>query len=343
MKKFLALALIIIYSSTILTGCFSDERLSYISNSNLKFGTVVSLKIYGYTDESIFQEIWDLMDDMEAQYSPTIASSAVAKFNASRSTEPFKMPTDVVKMAAISQEYSRETDGLFDITTYPLTKLWNITSDTPKVPSSIDIIKAQLLVDYRSLEVNTADNTLTKRLPELEIDLGAIAKGYAADQIATHLKEKGIQRAIVNLGGNIFALGSKDDKHPWNIGIQDPLNETGNAFALIAAKNKSIVTSGTYERFFEVDGKRYHHILNPKTGSPVDNELIAITIISDQSVIGDALSTSIFALGLEKGMAYIKNHKELSAIFVTKDKKVYLVGDVQKSFELKDTTYTLQK
>lgn len=341
MKKWLALILILTLTSTLLAGCFSDERISNISSTQMKFGTVCSLKIYGYTDDSIFNEVWAMMDDMEKRYSTQLADSEVSKFNQSTSLEPFKVSKDIAEMAAKSLDYSQHTDGLFEITIYPLVKTWDIMAESPKVPTPEAIKEAQTHIDYHQLIVDTTNNTLQKKKPDTQIDLGAVAKGYAADQIKKLLASKGIERAIINLGGNIVVMGSKDSDHPWNVGIQDPFNATGESLGLISATNKSVVTSGTYERYFEVDGKRYHHIINPVTGYPEDNGLIAVSIISDSSAEGDCLSTSMFLLGLDKGMAYIKAHPEYSAIFITNDKKMYLVGKDTESFQLSNTAFTI--
>lgn len=343
MKKYLSLSVLLALTVLILMGCSSEKQLNYISDSNMKFGTVINIKLYDYNDSSFFEKVWAEMDRMENLYSTNIATSDVSKFNAHQSTEPLSVSPEIIEMVTIAQTYSELSNGQFDITIEPLVKAWDILAENPRVPDAALIEESQLHINYKNLIVDKANHTLAKKDPMLKIDLGAIAKGYAADQLAKLIKANGIQRAILNLGGNIFAVGSKGDDTPWSIGIQDPYEPTGESFGLIKTSDMSIVTSGSYERYFEQDGKRYHHILNPETGYPSDNELVAVTIISKESVVGDCLSTSAFSLGLEAGMSLIENQKGISAIFVTKDKSVYFVGDAKKTFVLKKDGYTLKE
>lgn len=166
------------------------------------------------------------------------------------------------------------------------------------------------------------------------LDLGAIAKGYIADKIKEFLMEKGVKSAIINLGGNVLCIGGKPDKAPFNIGIQKPFADRKETIAVMELSDKSIVSSGIYERFFERDGNFYHHILNPKTGYPYDNSLVAVTIISDKSVDGDGLSTSCFALGLEEGMKLINSIENVHAVFITDDYKPHFSDGFEEAIPL---------
>ncbi len=174
------------------------------------------------------------------------------------------------------------------------------------------------------------------------IDLGAIAKGYTADELKKVFLNYNISSAFLSLGGNIYALGNKTDKTPWNIGVQNPLNPRGSQLGVVPVSNKSIVTSGNYERFFEKNGKRYHHIFDTKTGYPAEKGLISISIISDKSIDGDALSTSVYTLGLDEGKKLIENLKGVEAVFVTNDKKVYITSGLKDTFKLTNTDFKLQ-
>ena len=176
----------------------------------------------------------------------------------------------------------------------------------------------------------------------MKIDLGGIAKGYAADKIYKYLKEdENLENALINLGGNIRILGNKEKNQPFSIGIQDPTKPRGNSIGNIKVSDKSVVTSGIYERYLEKNNKIYHHMLNPHTGYPFENNLSSVTIISDKSIICDALSTTTFGLGIEKGLKLIESLDNVDAIFVTKDKKIYLSSNLKDKLNLTDNSFTI--
>lgn len=343
-KKFIALSTLIILLFT-LTACKSDNSTVSISDSQFKFNTIMTITLYGYNDKSIFTEIWAEIDKMENTYSANIETSDVSKFNVNPSTDPIPVSADIVKMVDRAMPFSEATEGKFDLTVEPVVKLWGISTETPRVPAQAEIDAALPHVNYQNLTADPANNTLQKSDPDLHIDLGGIAKGYAADQVKAFLATKGIDRAILNLGGNIFAVGSKAKDTPWNVGVQNPFEPNGDVVGILKATDKSVVTSGSYERFFEQDGKVYHHILNTATGYPVENELVSVTIISDYSVDGDILSTSTFSLGLEEGRKLINSLDNIAAIFITKDKGVYFAGDptLLANFELKKTDFQIKE
>lgn len=178
----------------------------------------------------------------------------------------------------------------------------------------------------------------------MSLDTGAIAKGFITDRLVSVLRERKIESALLNLGGNLYLYGTKPDGSDWTIGIRDPFGLQGDYMATVSLKDTSIVTSGIYERYFEADGKRYHHILNPKTGYPEDNELASVSIISPSSTMCDGLSTTCFLLGLGKGMELIESLENAEAIMITRDKKVYLSSGLKNGkipFKLVDTNYTV--
>ena len=199
------------------------------------------------------------------------------------------------------------------------------------------------LVDYKKLSLNKKN--LTAKLEEegMKVDLGAIAKGYAADEVARVLKESGVEHAIVNLGGNIMTLGGNPNGNPWRIGIQDPFNPRGDFLGVVFVKDQTVVTSGTYERYFEENGKKYHHILNPATGYPIENNLHSVSIITDKSIDGDGLSTAALLIGLEEGVKLIESLEHVEAIFITSDKKVYISSGLKNNFKIIKPEFKLIK
>lgn len=199
--------------------------------------------------------------------------------------------------------------------------MWDFHSDDPKLPQPSAIKKAVADIDYRNVKINGNEVALENK--GAAIDAGGIAKGFIADKMKEYLLSRGVTAGMINLGGNVLAIGEKDDKSAYTIGIQRPFDETGAVMAAVEIKDMSVVTSGIYERCFELDGILYHHILDTDTGYPYQNGLLSVSVISKNSVDGDGLSTSCFALGLEKGMELIESVEDAEAVFVTSDYELH--------------------
>ena len=241
-------------------------------------------------------------------------------------------------------DYCKKSDGAFDITCGTLTGLWDfrgsIESGNPVVPDETALAAAAKHVDYTQVVVDEKNRTIQLLDPEMQLDLGGIAKGYIADRAAVFLEDAHVKSAVVDLGGNIVCINGKSEKQlvdveheglefdPFKIGIKDP-EKTDSIVGSIPLDNKTIVTSGTYERCFEVDGVKYHHILDPDTGYPVDSDVLQVSVISRRNASADcdALSTTCLALGLEDGMELIRNTEYMEAIFVGTDGKIYCTKD----------------
>lgn len=315
-----------------------NNKSELIDKTNYIMGTVITLNMYDDVDEEIFKGAFDVIRKIEKKMSLQIEDSELNKLNNSGFDTPVELSDETQYVIEKGIDYSKVSDGYFDISIGPIVKLWGIGTEQAKVPKSEDIEPLLSKVNYKN--INIEDNKIKLIDEDMIIDLGGIAKGYAADEVVKYLKSKNIERAIVDLGGNIYALGSKDDDNPWTIGIQNPYNETrGDYLGILSVSDKSVVTSGVYERYVEEDNKKYHHILDPFTGYPVDNELMSVTIVSDESIDGDALSTAVFALGVEKGYELVKSLDDIEAIFITKDKDIYLTPDLKNDFEIKNTDF----
>jgi thiamine biosynthesis lipoprotein len=222
---------------------------------------------------------------------------------------------DIIKQGIY---YGDLSNGAFDITIGRLTSLWDIQNRT--IPPTETEINDTLGFTYKNIEINGNNVRLLSNKEML--DLGGIAKGYIADKIREYLLSQGINEGVINLGGNVVCLDKKNGKTEHNIGIQKPFDESGQPLCSVSVYNKSIVTSGDYQRYFEYNGVKYHHILDVNTGYPVNNELDSVTIICDSSTAGDALSTIAFSYGLDKGKDFIEALPDTEAIFVTKDSKI---------------------
>jgi thiamine biosynthesis lipoprotein len=254
---------------------------------------------------------------------------------------------DVVESAL---NYAERSGGAFDPTIGPLVKLWNIGQDNARIPGDDEIRETLDRINWRDVLVDREAGTVYLRRPGMALDLGGIAKGYAADEAVRIIKKYRIKGAVIDLGGNVFAYGEKAgnwpwQKLPWRIGIQNPgenaLENRGRYIGVMELRNKTVVTSGVYERFLEVDGRQYHHILSTTNGYPVESGLLSVTIIADRSIDADALSTSAFALGWEKGAALIESIEGAAAVFVFEDLSVRCTKGVEEYFTLSDPAYRI--
>ena len=337
-KALLCLSLIFI-----LTGCTKkaeeqQQTQEPIKRSEMLMGTVISVTLYDSTDETILDKVFDKVKELESIFSINESGTEVDKINDNAGIEPVKVSDDTIAVVKEGLHYSELSHGKFDITIGPLVKLWNIP-DAIVIPTQEEIEAVIPLTNYKDVVIDENNKTVYLTKPGMMLDLGGIAKGYTADVISQMLTDEGVKSAIIDLGGNIFAHGEKISGDSWKIGVQNPFSTRGDIVGAIPVKNKSIVTSGIYERYIEVDGVKYHHILNPETGYPYENNIAGITIISDKSSTGDALSTSVFALGIEEGIKFVEGLDGVDAIFVTKDNEIYLTSGMKDNFDLRDDTF----
>ncbi len=331
--------IMILLTILLLTGC--STQAEPITKSTLQFGTIIQITIFDDADLPALEKALAHMRSLEEDLSTSIESSNVNAFNTAAQNVPVKLEPHTVNVIEKGLYYSAFSDGLFDITIQPVVDLWGIGSDNAAVPDKTSLLEALDKVDYTQLVFDVEDKTLMKTKGGVKIDLGGIAKGYAADEAIRILKENGVTKALVNLGGNVYALGQKDKNTPWNVGIQDPESAQGDMVGIVPVTDMAVITSGTYERYFEEDGIRYHHILSTRDGYPVNNEILGISIITDSAINGDALSTVIYTEGLKAGLKTVETLENVEAIFITKDKEIYLSSGMRDSFELTNTDYTL--
>ncbi|MDR2899112.1 MAG: FAD:protein FMN transferase, partial [Clostridiales bacterium] len=271
--------------------------------------------------------------------SRSVLDNDIDRINQESGIKPVQVSKDTLFIVEKSMEYSQLSGGLFDISVGPLVSLWNITGGQGHFPNDEERKQAMDLVNYEDIEIEGDSVFLQK--PGMKLNLGAIAKGYIADCIKTTLINEGVNSAVINLGGNVLLIGENPEGDGFNIGLQNPMGETGSYFAVLTEREKSIVSAGSYERNFTYEGKLYHHILNPITGYPADNSLVQVTVISDESIVGDALSTTAFLMGLEEGIKLIENTPGVEAIFVTDDKRVYLTSGIKDNFVMADDTFKI--
>ena len=313
-----------------------------VSATAIKLNTAVTVTIYDSQDRELLTECMNLCDKYEKIFSRTASDSELYQLNHRELTpvagteDTFQISDPLAELIRKGLYYSELSEGAFDIAIEPLTSLWDFTAEDPQVPEDRLIQKALTKCDYHNVSVSD-NNEVILKTEDTAIELGAIAKGYIADRLKDYLISQGVKSAIINLGGNFLCIGGKPDDSSFKIGIQKPFADRSETIAVMDIKDKSVVSSGVYERCFEQDGTLYHHLLNPRTGYPYDNGLIAVTIISDESVDGDALSTTCFALGLEDGMKLAESLDNVQAFFVTSDYEIHYTKDFQKKITVTET------
>ncbi len=302
-------------------------------------GTVCTVNLFAKGTREAYREIFERLREIEARMSANRDDSEIAEINRNAGIAPVRVHPDVIDVVSTALRYAELSDGAFDPSIGPLVKLWNIGSDDARLPAAAEIEAVLPLIDYRSVVVDAAAGTVFLKRPGMKLDLGAIAKGYAADEAARIIAKRRIPSAIVDLGGNVLAYGEKNGKESWRVGVQDPSSERGSHIGIVSVKNKTLVTSGVYERYFEADGVRYHHILDPKNGYPVENGLLSVTIVADRSIDADGLSTSVFALGPEKGRRLVESLSGVEAIFIFDDFAVRSTSGILRDFRLTDPRF----
>lgn len=315
-----------------LSGCGQKQEM--IQKTDFCLDTVITVTLYDDSAEKQLEECFSLAEKYENLLSTTIKGSDIWNINHGKGT-PIKVSDETISLLKKAISYSELSNGAFDITIGALSSLWNFKDNDGTLPSQEDIDSALSTVGYENILIE--GNTVTLKNPDTRIDLGGIGKGYIADQMKQYLNDQGIQEGIINLGGNILTVGPKSSGETYKIGIQKPFDLAGNSIASVEITDESLVSSGVYERYFEVDGKRYHHILNPATGYPYENGLSGVTIITSSSADADALSTTCFALGLEDGMELIENTRDAEAIFITEDNQIHKSSGIGTDIPFKKT------
>ena len=317
--KYRRLVPLLISAALLLSGCSELTKTQSQVYTDTLFDTVVRVEILDGVDDDVLKGCENICKKYHAMFSNKLEASEISQINNAGGT-PVEVSDETITLLKKAIYYGDLSNGAFDVTIAPVSNLWDFHAETPAPPSPEAINEAVSHVDYKNIFID--GNTVRLLDPYAAIDVGGIAKGYIADILKNYLNEHGVKHAIINLGGNVLAMGSRLDGSDYNIGIQKPFDMTGEAVTSVRISNKSVVTSGTYQRYFEADGKLYHHILDPHTGSPCENSLNSVTIITNSSLTADALSTTCFLLGYDKSMRLIEQLDNVDAVFITKDNKI---------------------
>jgi thiamine biosynthesis lipoprotein len=357
------LSFLIILAAGVLGSCTRSPP----ARSEFVLGTVCTINLYRYGSSPVYGKLFSRLRELEGMLNANSADSALAAINAAAGIEPVPAGEDLLRVLERALYFARASGGAFDPTIGPLVRLWGIGTEKAGVPEDGEIEEALSLVDWRDVRLDRERGTVFLTRPGMALDLGAIAKGYAADEAVKIIAAANIPFAVIDLGGNIYAYGEKEGNRPWRIGIQDPLEPRGVYLGVLERRHadpkdppdrgrpaaytgsggrpdpladKSVVTSGIYERFFEYAGRNYHHILSTRNGYPAVTGLLSVTVIAENSMDADALSTAAFALGWEAGSALIKA-QGAEAVFVLADKRIRCSPGAAAVFTLSDTGYTL--
>ena len=317
MKRIIMAGAVLLAVMMLCTGCAAQKELPKQAEVGFYLDTVITLTAYA-EDSQVLKDALTECGRYEQLLSRTVEGSDVWRINHAESGT-VEVSDDTIAILQCAGRISELSGGAFDASIAPVSTMWDFTSGSAVLPDAEAIAQAAGLVDYTKIRIEGNRVTLPAGMM---IDLGGIAKGYIADQIRNYLEKRGVKSAILSFGGNVVAIGTKPDGSQWTIGIQDIDKGTGTSMLKTWSSGGSVVTSGIYERGFDLDGVRYHHLLSPDTGWPVQNELASVTIISESSMEGDALSTAAFVLGPEKGMELIEGMEGIEAVFIARDRTV---------------------
>ena len=305
MKKIAALMLLL---CLFLGGCAGDGP---VETELFAMDTYMRIRVWG--DGGLVSDVCDEIYRLETLFSVTDEKGELFALNRDGKAA---LSAETAELLAKASALSERTGGAFDPTVYPLVSAWGFTADEQRVPSQDELSALLPSVGVEHLRLSGTDAVLTDGA---QLDLGGIAKGYTAQKCLSYLESDGVQTAMVSLGGNVQTLGTKPDGSAWVIGIADP-NEPSEAVATLTfTGSMALVTSGGYQRYFEIDGVRYHHILDPETGLPADSGLSSVTVITSDGTTADALSTALFVMGLEEGTEFWRGSDDFEAVFITQE------------------------
>jgi thiamine biosynthesis lipoprotein len=313
--------------------------LQVAQTTHFAMGTIMAHKVFGqHADESLVA-VCSEITRLEWLLSRFIPTSDISRLNESAGIQMEKVSLDTFEVLQKAVDFSRSCPGCFDITIEPLVNLWRDARNTATQPDKCSIqTTLDALVNFRDLSLDAFDLTAGLRYAGQGIDLGGIGKGFAGDRIREVFLQFGITSAYSNLGGNLVTIGARPDGSPWQIGIQHPRQEN-QILGAVAVENQSVVTSGDYQRYYtDRQGKRHHHILNPTTGYPAESGLVSVSIITENSMAADALSTAVFVAGMEKGLDFLATYPETEAILVDDNLHVYLTRGLQNRFQAAQVT-----
>lgn len=349
LKKLICIGMLGVFCAVSTVGCgkkqetkttqtASEENTKEASAQVFAMDTYMSLKAYGKNAQKAVNDAKAEIERLDQLWSAVDKNSEIYKLNKKKQ---MKVSDETLELIEFAKKKSAQSGDAFDISVYPIVELWGFPTQKYRVPSDSEIQKLLKGVDSQKIQINKKTNVVTLE-KNMKIDLGGIAKGYTSQRIAKIYKKDGVKSGVISLGGNVQAIGKKTDGSRWKVGIQSP-DDTETMIGGYEASDEAVITSGAYERYFEKNGKRYHHIIDPATGKPSEKDLKSVTIISKNGTLSDTLSTTLFVMGKDKAIAYWKKHSsEFNMILVDENNKIYISQGIKDHFS-SDNEYEVVK
>lgn len=288
--------------------------------------TYMTIEAYGDNSAECVSQARKRVETLEKLWSATDENSEIYAINHGKNPE---LSDETLDLLSFTLEMSAKTDGAFDATIYPVLTVWGFTADEHRVPDESELAELLEKVGYGKISADGNKITLEQGMM---LDFGGAAKGYASDECAAIMRENGIKSAMINLGGNVYALGKRPDGNLWKIGIADPFGENSENAGIVAVSDRAVVTSGNYQRYFTQNGKTYGHIIDPKTGYPADNDLLSVTVVAEEGKLCDVLSTALFVMGRERAERFFRENGGFDMILIAKSGEIYITEGISENF-----------
>ena len=314
-----------------------EDYGGFRSGITYAMNTVIEQKWYGESADTVYTGMETKIREIESALSLHLSQSEIAAINENAGVQPVEVSQRTFDLLQRAKELSEQSDGAFDITIAPVVELWGITSDHPHVPTDEELAQAMALMGLEDLVLDEEACTAYLTRPGMAIDLGGIAKGWTADQLREYARELGAERGYVSLGGNLMIIGERPDGDPLKFGLRDPQGDASTYLGTVTLEDGcTMATTGGYERYFEEDGIRYHHVLDPRTGYPADSDLLSVAVISKDGTLADYLSTTLFVQGLEAAKA-AAGSEDYALVMVDQENNVWISGSLRGNFEPHET------
>lgn len=328
----LKFVLLLLLMASLIPGCANHVQDKAVEAEAFAMGTIISQKVYGEKAQAAVDETLGAIKKLESLLTFNSEEGDIYQINQNAGLKPVKVSPTTRHILETALKIARLSEGAFDPTIGPIVRSWSIGSPDERIPAQAELSELLPLIDYQDVLLDGTSAAGLKNKGQM-IDLGGIAKGYAGDCALQIYRKNGCLSALINLGGNVVALGGRPDGSPWRIGIQDPRSANGRVIGFVEVVDKAVVTAGDYQRYFVKDGKRYHHIFDPRSGRPAASGLWSVTIIADSSMEADALSTAVFVMGVKKGLELIERYGQAEAILITSEQKVIVTDGLRNNFQ----------
>lgn len=313
--KLLAIVIAVIF---LLSGCEGPEsgkKDSKVQKEIFAMDTIMDITINGKNAGEVMNQAIAKINRYDALFSVNKEESDIARLNLAKG-RAVKVSEETYELIQKSKTLAEETEGLLDISIYPLVREWGFTTEKYHVPTQAQRKSCLKRVDYQKIQLLPDNQVRLEK--DMQIDLGSVAKGYLSQKLMELFRENGIESAIVSLGGNVQTMGVKEDGSKYHIGITNPADGT-SLYGTLDVQDRAVVTSGIYQRYFTENGKSYHHIMDKRTGMPAENTLASVSVVAEDGMTADGLATALYVMGEEKARAYKNNHPEIELILIRKD------------------------